>query len=102
MIHKITRRRIGCVFLSVFILSEIVCAQSNYEEVVYLKNESIIHGMIIEEVPNESIRIKTKNNDVILFRLDEVLKITKEEITDVNPGRVQLTDSSIKTIVRTI
>src|SRR6187455_310216 len=55
-------------------------AQANYEDVVYLKNGSIIHGMIIEQIPNESIKIKTADRNVFVFRMDEIQKITKEEV----------------------
>ena len=57
-----------------------VTAQENYEDVVYLKNGSVIHGMIIEQVPNESIKIQTKDKNIFVFKMDEILKITKEEV----------------------
>ena len=53
-------------------------AQSNLEDVVYLKNGSIIHGTIVEQVPNQSIKIKTKDGNIFSYKLDEVEKITKE------------------------
>jgi hypothetical protein len=60
-------------------------AQSIYEDVVYLKNGSIIHGMIIEQVPNESIKIQTKDKNVFVFKMDEIMKITKEEVQSSTP-----------------
>jgi hypothetical protein len=53
-------------------------AQTNYEDVVYLKNGSVIHGMIIEQVPNESIKIKTADRNIFIFKMEEIEKITKE------------------------
>jgi hypothetical protein len=50
----------------------------HYEEVVYLKNGSIIRGAIIEEIPNVSIKIKTYDNSVFSYKMDEIDKITKE------------------------
>jgi len=97
MIHNTIMQEVCCVFLSVLLSSNITNAQVNYEDVVYLKNGSVIHGMIIEQVPNESITIKTNSKDVILFRLVDVLKMTREEITSVNPEREPLTDHNIKT-----
>ena len=55
-------------------------AQTNYEDVVYLKNGSIIHGTIIEQVPNEMLKIQTKDKNIFVYRIDEILKITKEEV----------------------
>lgn len=54
-------------------------AQSQYEDVVYLKNGSIIHGIIIEQTPNESIKIKTDNNNIFVYKMDEIQKMAKEE-----------------------
>ena len=64
--------------LSFMVIASVANAQSNYEDVVYLKNGSIIHGIIIEQVPNQSIKIKTKDNNFFVFKIDEIEKITKE------------------------
>jgi hypothetical protein len=50
------------------------------EDVVYLKNGSIIRGIIIEQVPNQSIKIQTKDRNVFVFKYDEIEKITKENL----------------------
>ncbi len=47
--------------------------------VVYLKNGSIIHGIIIEQVPNVSIKIKSGPN-VFFYKMEEIEKFTKEEV----------------------
>jgi hypothetical protein len=71
------------VLIALTLFSVPSAAQTNYEDVVYLKNGSIIHGMIIEQVPNESIKIQTADRNIFVFKMDEILKITKEEITPV-------------------
>lgn len=48
------------------------------DEVVYLKNGSIIRGIIIEQVPNKTIKIKTADENLFVFKMDEIEKITKE------------------------
>lgn len=53
-------------------------AQESYEDVVYLKNKSVIHGTIIEQIPNQSIKIKTKENIIFVYKIEEIEKITKE------------------------
>ncbi|MBX2973211.1 MAG: hypothetical protein KF797_08920 [Flavobacteriales bacterium] len=53
-------------------------AQGNYQDVVYLKNGSIIRGVIIEQVPNKSIKIETADRNVFVFQMDEIEKLTKE------------------------
>ncbi|MGD9581444.1 MAG: hypothetical protein AB7V50_08725 [Vampirovibrionia bacterium] len=52
--------------------------QSNYQDVVYLKNGSIIRGVIIEQVPNKSIKIETTDRNVFVYQMDEIEKLTKE------------------------
>lgn len=54
--------------------------QNNMEDVVYLKNGSIIRGIIIEQVPNQSIKIQTKDRNVFVFKYDEIEKMTKENL----------------------
>jgi hypothetical protein len=49
-----------------------------YVDVVYLKNESVIKGMIIEQVPNMSLKIQTNDGSVFVYKMDQVQKITKE------------------------
>lgn len=52
------------------------------EDVVYLKNGSIIHGTIIEQIPNQSIKVKTKDGSVFVYNMTEVEKMTKEELAN--------------------
>ena len=64
----------------IFTFSTLVLFAQQYEDVVYLKNGSIIHGVILELVPEESIKIQTKDGNTFFFKMNEVKKITKEEI----------------------
>ncbi|MCS6822101.1 MAG: hypothetical protein NZ551_09540 [Microscillaceae bacterium] len=57
-------------------------SQTNIEEVVYLKNGSIIRGIIIEQVPNQSIKIQTKDRNVFVFKYEEIEKITKKFLSN--------------------
>ena len=49
------------------------------EDVVYLKNGSVIHGVIIEQIPNVSIKIKTHDGNVMAYKYEDIEKFTKEE-----------------------
>lgn len=75
-------KAITFVFLLTFSLG-LLSAQSNYEDVVYLKNGSVIHGIIIEQIPNKSIKIKSGSN-IFVYNITEVEKMTKEEISSSN------------------
>ena len=48
-----------------------------YEDVIYLKDGSVIYGMIIEQKPNEYIKVKSGKN-IFVYQMDEIDKITKE------------------------
>jgi len=54
-------------------------SQTNYQDVVYLKNGSTIRGTIIEQVPGKSIKIETADKSVFVYKMDEIEKLAKEE-----------------------
>ena len=66
----------------IFILGFLVIAATvfsqNYQDVVYLKNGSVIKGTIMEQVPDKTIKIKSGEN-LFVYQMDEIEKITKEE-----------------------
>ena len=71
------------LFMLITAISFSVSAQNgNMEDVVYLKNGSIIHGIIIEQIPNESLKVKTKDGNVFVYKMTEVDKMTKEQIAN--------------------
>jgi hypothetical protein len=53
-------------------------AQNNYEEVLYLKNGSVIRGLITEHIPDQSIKIQTNDKNIFVYQISEIDKITKE------------------------
>ena len=65
------------LFIASLLLATIVFSQET-QDVVYLKNDSIIRGIIIEQVPNEQIKIKINNGSVFICKFSEIIKITKE------------------------
>jgi hypothetical protein len=67
------------LLLLFMIFSHQTFAQQSLQDVVYLKNGSIIRGMIIEQVPNKSIKIETADKNVFVYQMDEIEKIAKEE-----------------------
>lgn len=53
-------------------------AQNNLRDVVYLKNGGITKGIIIEQVPNQSLKIQTADGSVFVYKFSEIEKISKE------------------------
>ena len=63
-----------------------VSAQQLYEDVVYLRDGSILRGVIIEQIPDESLKIQIEGGSVMVCRMSNVQKITKElHITQTRP-----------------
>lgn len=79
------------IILLVFV-SSFALAQSQYTEIIYLKNGSVIRGIIIESIPNKSVKIQTKDGTIFFYNIDEVDKITKEisddSFSDKNDSKV--------------
>ena len=49
-------------------------------EVVYLKDGSVIKGVVIEQVPGQSLKIQTADGSVFVYAMSEVERITKEAL----------------------
>lgn len=58
-----------------------VSAQINMRDVVHLKNGGITKGIIIEQIPNESIKVQTADGSIFVYKMDEIEKIEKEKVT---------------------
>lgn len=48
-------------------------------DVVYLKNGGILVGNIIEQIPNESLKIQTKDGSVFVYSMSDIARIAKEK-----------------------
>jgi len=63
---------------------------SQYRDVVYTKNGSIIKGIILEQIPNKSLTIQTIDHSLFVVEMTEVVKIGKEPIptsySETNPS----------------
>ena len=53
--------------------------QSDYRDIVTLKDGTTYYCIIIEEVADEYIKIRTSDNIVIKIKMDEVKRIKREE-----------------------
>lgn len=66
------------IAVSFFILIGIYVNAQQLEDVVHLTNGSIYRGVIIEQVPNESLKIQIMGGSIIAVTMKEVVKLTKE------------------------
>ncbi len=68
--------------LTAFVMASQVSAQQ-MEDVVHLKNGGLVRGIIIEQIPGESLKIQTRDGDVFIissYTMDEIAKISKEPV----------------------
>ena len=70
--------RFNAIIFAGWILTISCLAQESYEDVVYLKDGSIIRGMIIEQIPGKTIKVQTRDGNVFVYSINLVTKITKE------------------------
>lgn len=66
-------KKIVLILLSVTLCTIINLAHA--EDVVYLKNGSVIRGYVVEHVPNSVVKIETSEGNIHKFYLDEVERI---------------------------
>lgn len=70
--------RFSIITIILFSFSTVCFSQRQMQDVVYLKNGSVIRGMIVEQIPNKTIKIETKDGNLFVYSFDEIQKITKE------------------------
>lgn len=64
--------------IAAFVALAFTMNAQQYQDVVYLKNGSVIHGIITEQIPNQSLKIETKDGSVFICDMNDVAKITKD------------------------
>ncbi len=73
-------------FIMLILSSPCYSADSDTQDVVYLKNGSIIRGTIIEQIPMETLKIETADGSVFVYQMSEIERITKEETAPKPPA----------------
>lgn len=72
-----------CAVVFVFAAAAPLVAQDRVD-VVYLKNGSVVRGTIVEQVPNESIKLETADGSIFVFKMSEVERIVREPVAGAN------------------
>lgn len=55
-------------------------AQTEMQDVVYLKNGGMVKGLIIEQIPNVSLKVQTADGSIFVYKMEEVEKMAKEQV----------------------
>ena len=72
-------KKIILSFLALTMTALVSAHQNNLIDVVRLKNGSIKRGVLIEETPKKSIKLKTSDRNLFVHETSKVEKVTKEE-----------------------
>lgn len=68
------------LLLAVMLIVSMSVFSRTSPETVYLKNGSIIKGVIVEYQPEKSVKILTADNSVFVCNVDDIEKVTREPI----------------------
>ena len=71
-------KRILALLLFALATATISFAQSNFQDVIYLKDGSVVRGTIIDKVPNKSVQIKMADKTVFIYQMDQIDKLARE------------------------
>jgi len=82
--------RFFLVGMMIFFSVKIVTAQTSKQDILYLKNGSIIRGTIIEFIPDKTVKIQIADSSIFIFPSLEIEKVVNEE----NPSIAQTESDS--------
>jgi hypothetical protein len=69
---------IRLLLLAAVILLSVTALVAQTKDIVYLKNGSVIKGMILEMIPEKTIKIQTADGNIFVYNMSEVEKVGKE------------------------
>ena len=78
-----------------FAATSVLFAQNAKERIVYLKDGSVVKGIIIEQITNESLKIQTIDGSVYSFLIDDIEKVAKGNLQPDNLDITRWTPSDI-------
>jgi len=62
------------------LINNIEASSSRVTDVVYLKDGSVINGVIIEQVPDQFIKVEMADGSVLVFKTDNIIRIIKSNL----------------------
>lgn len=80
------------IALFVLVLTGLIAVNAqtfnDFQDVIYLKDGSVIRGIIVEEVPNVSVKIKSGPN-IFNYTVEQIEKFTRELIEEEKSGGIK-------------
>lgn len=75
---KVSMKKFLLIVCAVFATTLYAAAQQ-LEDVLYLKNGSVVRGVIMEQQPGRSVKIQTYGGSLFVYSVDEIEKMTREQ-----------------------
>ena len=72
-------RHMVLLSMAVFVITHRADAQ-HLQDVVHFRNGTVVNGVIIEQIPNETIKIQLQDGRVLVFEMSEIARIVKEPV----------------------
>lgn len=66
------------IIIVIAIIIIVRATRKKYNDVITLKNGSVIYCKIIEQNPNISIKVETKDKNIMVYKNEEIEKIAKK------------------------
>jgi len=90
-------KKLALAFIALLLLVNISFARKGKKDVIYLKNGSIVNGLIISSLPSGQVKIKTKDNSLWVFEASQIDSISKSNSTlsQLHSGYFNLTEAGI-------
>ena len=57
-----------------------VFGQAKYQDVIYFKDGEVERGIILETTPNKSIKLKNLDDNIFVYKLDEIKEIKRDSL----------------------
>ncbi len=75
--------------MALFVLfsGSVLFAQSQLQDVVYLKNGSVIKGQIIELVPAKSVQLEIADGSIVSYEMEQVDRIVRDKSAVINQSK---------------
>src|SRR5687768_1274132 len=74
----LTRSFLLPVFLFLFVPASLLAQKKGWQDVVYLKNGSIIRGQVLDGATPEVVRIEIVGQNLFVFKKEEVERVARE------------------------
>jgi len=89
----ILKKQLLVLFSTLLFLLTFSQTIGDFKDVLHLKNGETIEGVLIEQIPNQSVTILTDDNRELKFNIAEITKFTRKEILTVKENNIRWIDN---------